>query len=161
MQCKFTVAWVGQCKEEAVEGQDYCQEHLKARCSCGAQATHTCDATMGLVCGANLCNDCEHELDEKGTNGFHTRHCKKSEQNYHSWWVQECIKRNQEEFNTTLTKLKSATPLQQEKFVMDLIIFKQSSDRYAEEAKDYFAQMSKLTKQLEEVSRREAHHHQG
>lgn len=90
VQCKFRPAWQDQCKNEAVEGEEYCAKHLGLECvSCGAQATHTCNATIyGLCCGAALCDECEHELDEDGSNGFHLRHCKKTEQKYEPWYVQ-------------------------------------------------------------------------
>jgi hypothetical protein len=88
-RCQFENAWVGQCPEPAELGERYCAKHLHLNCaSCGEQATHTCDATLGgLTCGAPVCDNCEHELDENGTNGFHTRHCKKTDQKYTPWYT--------------------------------------------------------------------------
>lgn len=30
--CKYDVCWQGQCKNEAIENQDYCHEHLGKKC---------------------------------------------------------------------------------------------------------------------------------
>lgn len=99
MQCKFTVAWVGQCKKTAVDEFDFCEEHQGEKCSsCGAQATHTCDETGQFVCGAPLCDECTHNTHLEGHNGgigFNAMkfpdgmktHCKKSEQRYAPWYV--------------------------------------------------------------------------
>lgn len=97
-QCKFIEAWMGQCKKEADES-GFCEEHRKEKCvSCGAQATHECDETGQFVCGAPLCEDCEHTIAEDGTNGgvgfFQVsplpegfkEHCKKTEQVYLPWY---------------------------------------------------------------------------
>ncbi|WP_310619642.1 hypothetical protein [Flexibacterium corallicola] len=79
-KCAFDIAWIGKC------GKEDCKEHGNLKCvSCGAKATRECDATMGLVCGALLCGDCEHELDEKGTTGWGTGHVPKAEQKYKPW----------------------------------------------------------------------------
>ncbi len=57
-QCEFDKCWVGRCKEPA-DGSGYCEEHRKAKCQCGRQATHDCDATIGaFVCGRLLCGRC-------------------------------------------------------------------------------------------------------
>lgn len=101
MQCKFEKAWVGQCKNDAVKGADYCNEHLGKTCvSCGAQATHECCETGQFVCGCDLCDDCTHNTHPMGHNGgigFNAvefpegmkTHCKKSEQKYAPWYVDE------------------------------------------------------------------------
>lgn len=82
--CEFVEAWIGKC------GKENCQEHKNLKCvSCGESATHSCDATMGLVCGASLCDQCEHELDEKGTTGFSFKHVRKTDQKYKPWYTQE------------------------------------------------------------------------
>jgi hypothetical protein len=88
-ECKFNIAWIGDCGKEC-EG-DFCEKHSKLKCcSCGAQATRECDATVGpLVCGCHICPDCEHELDEEGTNGWNCQHCKKGEQKYTPWYIRK------------------------------------------------------------------------
>jgi hypothetical protein len=87
MKCKFVKAWIGKCNKEA-DDSGYCLEHKNLVCeSCGAQATHTCAETMGLVCGAPLCDECEHEIAPDGTNGGVVRHCKKLEQKYTPWYT--------------------------------------------------------------------------
>lgn len=95
MQCQWTEAWVGQCENEAVR-DGYCEEHVGEMCvSCGEQATHSCSETMGLVCGAPLCDNCEHTIRENGCNSGAPlpegldAHCRKDEQVYESWWKQE------------------------------------------------------------------------
>ena len=94
--CRFSKAWVGQCKEEADES-GFCKEHKGVKCvSCGEQATHDCDQTMGaFVCGAPLCDDCEHTIQSNGCNsggelpdGLGT-HCKITEQVYKPWYMRD------------------------------------------------------------------------
>jgi len=97
--CKFQIAWIGKCKEPALEN-GMCEKHKDLKCSsCGAPATHECSETGQFVCGFLLCDDCEHTICESGTNGnigfFRTsplpegmkEHCKKSEQKHFSWLV--------------------------------------------------------------------------
>ena len=95
MECKFNIAWIGKC-EQTADDSGYCEEHKKEKCcSCGSQATHTCYETAGFVCGVPLCNDCEHTLCDNGCNsqgnlpeGLGT-HCKKTEQVYKPWYMEE------------------------------------------------------------------------
>lgn len=95
MKCKFDIAWVGRCKKEANES-GFCEEHeSKKCCSCGAQATHSCAETFQFVCGALLCDNCEHEIAPNGTNGAIYRHCKKTEQKYTPWYAR---RENRESF---------------------------------------------------------------
>lgn len=97
--CKFDIAWVGKCKEE---GEPFCAKHVEKVCSsCGAQATRECGETGQFVCGAPLCDDCEHTLAENGTNGgigFYRvsplpegfkEHCRKADQVYSPWYARE------------------------------------------------------------------------
>ena len=57
-QCQFDMCWVGRCKEPA-DISGYCAKHAAAKCQCGRQATHDCEATIGpLVCGRLLCGRC-------------------------------------------------------------------------------------------------------
>lgn len=109
-QCIFNEAWIGRCKNE--EGENgYCKEHKDLYCeSCGEKATHSCSETMGLVCGAPLCDNCEHTIQSNGCNsmgklpeGF-GNHCKKSEQVYKDWLAQEYIKEHGEEAYLKLKK---------------------------------------------------------
>jgi hypothetical protein len=104
--CRFQVAWIGRCKEPAVEN-GMCKEHAKEKCvSCGAPATRTCEETGQFVCGAPLCDNCEHTIATDGTNGnigFYRsaplpegmhEHCKKTEQKEFSWLVRSIAKDN-------------------------------------------------------------------
>lgn len=99
--CKFNKAWVGDCKNETDKGKDFCQEHQDLKCSsCGKKSTHTCEETGQFVCGAPLCDDCDHTTAEDGTNGNigfyrtsplpegYKEHCKKSDQVYQPWYAQ-------------------------------------------------------------------------
>lgn len=95
MECKFDKAWIGKCKTET-DGGEYCDEHKEIKCcSCGEKATHECSETMGLVCGAPLCNNCEHTICENGCNSGAPRpdglggHCKKDEQVYKPWYMND------------------------------------------------------------------------
>lgn len=57
-QCSFDKCWIGRCKEPA-DTSGYCAEHRSKKCSCGRQATHDCEATIGaFVCGRLLCGSC-------------------------------------------------------------------------------------------------------
>jgi hypothetical protein len=104
MKCRFVKEWVGTCTEDVIEGSDYCEEHSKLKCvSCGAQATQGCSETGSMVCGAPLCNECDHTTFPTGSNGgigfralplppHMKHHCKKTEQRYHDWMCREMIK---------------------------------------------------------------------
>lgn len=103
MHCKFNEAWVGQCKNEATEN-GYCAKHKDLYCSsCGEKATHSCPETMGLVCGAPLCDECEHTIQDNGCNSGgklpsgYKSHCKKNSQVYLTWIEQEYIKEHGED----------------------------------------------------------------
>ena len=98
-ECKFQLAWVGKCKNPAINN-DVCEEHSKMICvCCGSQATHECAETGQFVCGVPLCDDCEHTIGMNGTNGnigfFRTSplpegmkgHCKKCDQKAFPWYV--------------------------------------------------------------------------
>ncbi len=89
-RCKFDKAWVGQCSNQANGGN--CEEHSNIKCvSCGETATHECSETMQFVCGAPLCDECEHTIQSNGCNsggilpqGLKS-HCKKVEQKFKHW----------------------------------------------------------------------------
>lgn len=87
--CNYDKAWIGKCKNEPVSGSMYCEEHTGLICvCCGSPATHECSETMGLVCGAQLCDNCEHKITEKGVNSTNcgkAGHCKKDEQEFYNW----------------------------------------------------------------------------
>ena len=91
--CSFDRAWIGKCKKPAEK--DLCEEHKGIKCcSCGKRATRECPETMQLVCGAPLCDDCEHTIRHNGYNSGdlpkgYKSHCKKSEQVYKSWMERE------------------------------------------------------------------------
>lgn len=95
--CKWSIAWRGRCNAQAVD-QDLCVKHHGKTChSCGAEATHECEETGQFVCGAPLCNECEHAIFTDGTNGgigFNAQggmkaHCKKTEQVHKPWYARE------------------------------------------------------------------------
>jgi hypothetical protein len=106
-QCDFNEAWIGPCKNS-----NPCDKHDKLVCaSCGEKATKSCDATSGLVCGAPLCDACEHTLGSRGTTiglSFHEdkyntppvglkTHCRKDQQVYKPWYVQEAERKEYRE----------------------------------------------------------------
>lgn len=77
--CNFIEAWIGECRKE---GDPFCEKHAGRVCaSCGEVATRNCSETMGaMICGADLCRNCEHELNQFGTNGMISKHCRKDAQ---------------------------------------------------------------------------------
>ena len=82
MKCTFKIAWVGEC------GIENCENHSNLKCIvCGERATHSCDATSGLVCGAALCDNCEELLSFEGVNTL--MHCKKEDQKYTPWFMRD------------------------------------------------------------------------
>lgn len=65
--CEFIKDWAGKCGNDVPEGNRFCEEHQGLECrGCGDQAVETCAETMGLVCGAPLCEDCEHIFSDSG-----------------------------------------------------------------------------------------------
>ena len=101
-QCKWSQAWLGRCKGEAgIMG--YCGEHDSKKCSsCGDPATHDCGQTGQFVCGAPLCDRCEHAIFPDGTNGgigfdaarlpvdgLTKRHVRKDAQKHTPWYTRE------------------------------------------------------------------------
>jgi len=91
MRCKFRDNWKGVCENEALENKEYCEEHLGLECSsCGKQATHSCHETLTqFVCGAPLCDDCEHWIaEEDGTNRV-MKHVKKEDQEHKPWYARD------------------------------------------------------------------------
>ena len=134
MKCKFNKAWSGPCNIETGDAILYCKEHIDLKCCvCGNPATHDCAETGGFVCGAPLCDGCEHKLDKEGTNGIMCSggHCKKGEQEYHNWLIQEIIKDNQKEFDKEVERIKQAkTGLAMEKIAVDLIFYKNCYEKH-------------------------------
>ena len=86
--CNYSLAWIGPCNKQPVSN-GMCEEHSTKKCVvCGNPAIGQCAETNGLVCGADLCPDCEHQLTAEGVNdGF--KHCRKSEQKYLPWYMQK------------------------------------------------------------------------
>jgi hypothetical protein len=91
-KCNFNKAWVGPCGNE-LGANEFCEEHHEVKCaSCKGKATRECSETMGLVCGAPLCNDCEHTIRDNGCNSGAPLpeglrgHCKKTEQVHKPWY---------------------------------------------------------------------------
>ena len=99
--CGFSKSWIGSCKTHVFKQGDKCNEHLGIKCtSCGEQATKECSETGQFVCGAPLCDNCEHTISENGTNGgvgFNAQlppdgmksHCKKIDQRYLPWYMRD------------------------------------------------------------------------
>jgi hypothetical protein len=92
-ECGFGIAWVGRCTNTKP-----CDDHRSLTCvSCGSIATHQCSETGQFVCGAPLCDNCEHTTAQDGSNGNigfyrssplpegYNEHCKKSDQVYLPW----------------------------------------------------------------------------
>ena len=95
-KCKYDLAWIGKCNVVILDESDFCEKHKNEKCSsCGEPATHQCSETMGLVCGAPLCDKCEHTICENGCNSGAPLptglkyHCKKDEQVYTPWYTRE------------------------------------------------------------------------
>jgi len=93
-ECGFNQAWIGPCKKEVSKKGDHCDEHIFTCASCGEPATKSCAETGMLVCGAPLCDDCDHTTQSNGCNsggelpeGYKT-HCKRDAQVYDPWYVQ-------------------------------------------------------------------------
>ena len=60
-QCLFNEPWRGQCKEEVKEDEMCCEKHSKEKCQvCGEQAFTRCQASIGVMCGIPLCDQCGH-----------------------------------------------------------------------------------------------------
>ena len=75
-QCKYSKGWAGSCTKQAISIDGYCEDHMSSKCVvCGKQATHECSETNQFVCGADLCDDCTHDLNHPSGNWFH--HCSK------------------------------------------------------------------------------------
>ncbi len=63
--CKFDIAWVGACGKPTNNG--WCTEHEGLVCCvCKGKAVRSCEHTGTLVCGAPLCDTCQHSLDGGG-----------------------------------------------------------------------------------------------
>jgi hypothetical protein len=97
--CGFNEAWIGKCKNPKP-----CEKHKDKVCeSCGKPATQSCESTGQFVCGAPLCDDCEHTIFPEGHNGgvgfnamelpegLEKRHIPRSKQKYPVWYVREYI----------------------------------------------------------------------
>jgi hypothetical protein len=94
--CNYDEAWRGKCKNACP-----CSLHADKVCvSCKAPAVRSCEETGQFVCGAPLCEECEHSIAPDGTNGgvgFYSTvpeevrktwksHVRKGEQQYRPWW---------------------------------------------------------------------------
>lgn len=90
--CGFKQAWTTSCSNSSP-----CPKHKDLKCSsCGEPATYECGETMyGFVCGAPLCDNCEHTIQSNGCNSGgelpdgYKSHCKKDEQVYKSWYMED------------------------------------------------------------------------
>lgn len=70
--CGFNKAWIGACQHTVEKKGDKCPEHAPMKCcSCGEPATRDCGHTgIQFVCGAPLCDGCDHGAPEKGKEGW-------------------------------------------------------------------------------------------
>lgn len=63
-RCEYDICWKGRCKEDALEGERFCEEHLGIKChrkDCGRQSEGDCHSYNGsFVCGAPMCSDHKH-----------------------------------------------------------------------------------------------------
>lgn len=140
-KCRYAEAWRGNCKEPADES-GFCEKHKGIKCvSCGAQATHDCPETGQLVCGAPLCDDCEHTTAMEGTNGnigfFRTsplpegmkEHCKRCDQKVFPWYVTS-LRKVYAYFVEVLDKFDRGelTYLEADKLLNDFIIQKNKEE---------------------------------
>jgi hypothetical protein len=147
--CGYDIAWIGKCTEPAGEN-GRCEKHAKAVCcSCGKPATHDCPETGQLVCGAPLCDDCEHTTAMEGTNGnigfFRTsplpegmrEHCKKADQKVFPWYVTS-MKKDYPYFVEVLDKFDKGelTYLEADKLILDFIVEKNRIEEELEKAKN-------------------------
>lgn len=59
--CGFHEAWVGDCKSTDILDNGQCEKHQDMCCMCGEQlATDSCGYCGQFVCGAPVCDDCNH-----------------------------------------------------------------------------------------------------
>lgn len=61
-QCAFCEPWRGYCNNTVAVDGDVCDEHKQAHficVNCGKQAVTKCQASMGLMCGNPLCEECD------------------------------------------------------------------------------------------------------
>lgn len=58
-QCEYDVCWQGRCKNESVENEKYCIEHLNKKCyHCDNQAVGDCHKYWGsFICGCPMCEE--------------------------------------------------------------------------------------------------------
>jgi len=93
--CRFKSAWGRECGKMA-DDSGFCEKHKNIKCvSCSEQATHLCSEQSWFVCGAPLCDNCEHTIMDNGhccggnlPEGL-GEHCKKSEQVYEPWYYKK------------------------------------------------------------------------
>ena len=103
-ECGYNKAWIGACENQITDAASgRCDDHKNTVCvSCGSPATRECDSTGQFVCGAPICDECEHTIYEDGTNGgvgFDSAsppagmgsHCKKGDQKFKTWYLGEKI----------------------------------------------------------------------
>ena len=61
--CKYQIPWVGKCNRPTIES-NFCKEHSGLKCCmCDNRATRGCEETFQLVCGAPLCDSCNHNCN--------------------------------------------------------------------------------------------------
>ena len=66
--CRFIIAWVGPCGAPITD-RGMCKKHAPLKCAgCEEPATQECPSASSLVCGAPICDQCQH-----GASGQHCR----------------------------------------------------------------------------------------
>ena len=58
--CGFSAAYAGQCKSTKVLDNGQCENHQDKCCMCGELATQSCSHAGQFVCGAPICDSCNH-----------------------------------------------------------------------------------------------------
>lgn len=89
--CNFDQGWGGICQSYKDDTAEFCDKHTGLKCgSCGGKATKLCSSTSTqFVCNEPLCDECDHELTENGTDTHQIKHVKKCDQKYEPWWMSE------------------------------------------------------------------------
>lgn len=59
-KCNWQIAWYGRCNSKVIT-KGFCKKHINLKCCvCGQDATNECEYAGSLICGAPLCDKCEH-----------------------------------------------------------------------------------------------------
>ena len=58
--CGFNMAYAGTCKTTKIQDNGQCDKHQDNCCMCGESATQSCSYAGQFVCGAPICDNCNH-----------------------------------------------------------------------------------------------------